>query len=63
MEYSPSSWDQAYISALPQLTFVYLALYGNEVMFVTPEAVNLYLEIWHNNLSTLSSSVWLCGSA
>ena len=28
-----------------------------------PETVNFYIQIWHNNLSPLSSSFWLCGSA
>ena len=40
-EYPPSSWEQAQTSAWPPLTLVLLALHGNAVMFVTPEAVTL----------------------
>ena len=53
MEYPPNSWDQAYTSAWPPLTLVYLALHGNKAMSGTPEQINLYLEIQHNNLSSL----------
>ena len=61
MEYPPSSWDQASISAWPPLTRVYLDLHGNEVMSGSLEAVNLYIETRHNNFSSLFASVWLCG--
>ena len=51
MEYPPISWDQAQISAWPPLTLVYLALDGNKVLSVTPEAVNLYTLIWASSQS------------
>ena len=38
-------------------------LHGNEVISVTPEAVELYLKIWHYNLFSLLASVWMSGSA
>ena len=37
---------------------VYLALHGNAVMFVTPEAVNLYLESGHEIF--LLYWLWVC---
>ena len=63
MEYIPSSWDQAEIWTWPPLTLVYLDLHFNEFLSVTQEADNMYLEIWHNNLSSLLAfflAVWVC---
>ena len=40
-----------------------LALHGNKVMSVTPEAVNLYLKIQRNNISFfigICLAVWVC---
>ena len=45
MEYFQSSSGKAKIPACPQLTFVNLALHGNEVLSVTTESVNLDLEM------------------
>ena len=41
MEYFQISSDQALIQAWPPLTSVYLALHGNEVLYVTKELFNL----------------------
>ena len=62
MEYPPRSWDQAYLSVWPPLNLVYQALHGNAVISVSPETVNLYLEIKQNNLSSffiLCLAVWV----
>ena len=51
------------ICCILEIALVYLALHANEEMSGPREAVNLYLDIKHINLSTLLATVWLCGSA
>ena len=62
-KYFESISDHAQKPAFTPVTSVFLALYGNEVVSVYTESVNLDLQIRQNILCYVFASARLCGSA